>query len=423
MHHTIMSPEVTTSIENRELSAIEARCRLKAEGARWAAERQRRLHDGHPFSVAIEPVDRRIIERAKQLGCFLWMCGPTRPQPGDLELFELLGAWFEVAADTVTLLRECDGQLHDEEHLFRQCLEVAAEAQSALRSSVMAIEAPPDDDQRAIYDWLRTAAADSHIFIERYLRADDPADPYGLTQIQNRLRGLGEACQDVLGRRRRRTRWLNRLRYHAGLIASGGGTEHDWNIVALVADEMVEDGVAPSNREIRGTILPIVDGVPQRDGLPWGFQLVLREIENYLARRAIPSHGEVDLPPTEETLAVRRFLRGTRLVIVGGDRRDHAQQALQDAFALEDLIWLESREHQSVERFKPYILHDKVKAVILLIRWSGHSFGSLKRFCARHGKLFVRLPGGYSPNQVASQISVRLSRQSRDTAMPSGESH
>jgi hypothetical protein len=43
----------------------------------------------------------------------------------------------------------------------------------------------------------------------------------------------------------------------------------------------------------------------------------------------------------------------------------------------------------------------------VLTRWSSHSYGELKRFCDRHGKLFVWLPGGYSPNQFASQIMAQ----------------
>jgi hypothetical protein len=47
--------------------------------------------------------------------------------------------------------------------------------------------------------------------------------------------------------------------------------------------------------------------------------------------------------------------------------------------------------------------------VLLAIRWSSHSFGDVKRSCDRHGKPMVRLPGGYSPNQVAAQILAQCS--------------
>lgn len=390
-----------------DLSVIEAQCRLKAEGARWAAERQRRMHNGIPFSVAIEPHDRELIERAKQLGCFLWMCGPASPQPGDLGLFDALGSCLEAAADAAKLLRECGEQLDDEDELLKRCFEVAAEAQSALRSAVIALDGPADDDQQSIYEWLRSAANDKQIFIERYLRADDFADPYSSTDIENRLGAVREACQGVFARRRQRTRWLNRLRYHAGLVGGNGGTEHDWHVIALVADEMVTGGVAPSDPEIRAVMLPIIDALPQRDGLSRGLHLVVREIENYLASRPAPPTGQNESSPSNEVETVRNFLKGKRLVLVGGDQRDNARLALKEAFALDDVIWLDSQPHQSLDRFKPHILHDKVKIVALLIRWASHSYGELGRFCQRHGKMFVRLPTGYSPNQVANQIMAQ----------------
>jgi hypothetical protein len=49
--------------------------------------------------------------------------------------------------------------------------------------------------------------------------------------------------------------------------------------------------------------------------------------------------------------------------------------------------------------------------VLLAIRWSSHSFGDVKRFCDQFGKPLVRLPAGYSPNQVAVQILAQCSAQ------------
>ena len=53
-------------------------------------------------------------------------------------------------------------------------------------------------------------------------------------------------------------------------------------------DEMVGEGVPPSDREIRDLLLPVIDDLPDRDDLPHGFQLVLREIDRYLATRGRP---------------------------------------------------------------------------------------------------------------------------------------
>jgi hypothetical protein len=386
-----------------DLTAIEARCRLKAEGARWAAGRQRCLNGGIPYSTAIEPRDKELIERAKTLGCILWMNGPSSPHPNDLALFDVLGSCFDVAGDAAALLRECASDVEDEE-LFKQCLDVAAEAQSALRSAVMAVEAPTDADQQSLFEWLRTTAAEEGIFVQRHLRADDPADPYISADIQHRIQVIRAACQAVIDHRVQHTRRLNRLRYHTKLICENGSNDHDWKIVAQVADEMVRDGVPPSNREIRDAMMPILDALPMGNGFPPAFVLVVREAERYRATRTSQSPDRADVEPSAHVLAVRKCLEGKTIVIIGGDLVGHRRQAIKEAFALGDLVWVESRHHQSIERFKPAIVRPDVKIVVLMVRWASHSYHELKPFCDQHGKLFVRLPGGYNPNQLASQI-------------------
>jgi hypothetical protein len=75
------------------------------------------------------------------------------------------------------------------------------------------------------------------------------------------------------------------------------------------------------------------------------------------------------------------------------------------------LIWIETRAHESIEGFEPYVARPNVAAVVLAIRWSSHSYGEVKDFCDKHGKPLVRLPGGYNVNQVAAQIMSQCSER------------
>jgi len=386
-----------------DLSGLEVRYRLKAEGARWAAERQRCINQGLPVRTAIVPRDEELIAKAKQLNCFLWANGPNAPRLDNLDLFNVLAECFEAAADAVKLLRDYAVQVEDGD-LFKQCLELAAEAQSALRSAVMAVGGRNDEDQVSLYDWLRTTATEYETFVKRYMCADDLADPYSGADIQSRIQAIREACQKVLDRQKLRTDQVKRVRYHAKLVDAGGGTDHDWQTIVRVVDEAVRDGMPPSNREIREALLPIIDSLSVSDEFPPSFHLVLREAKKYQAEQNTQLPCMNDVEPTADVQAVRKFLEGTTLVIIGGDSRDHSQQSIKDVFTLKEVLWLPSREHQSVERFKPYIKRDDVKVVVLLIRWASHSYGDLKPVCDLHGKLFVRVPGGYSPNQIANNI-------------------
>src|SRR5205085_7156576 len=103
-----------------------------------------------------------------------------------------------------------------------------------------------------------------------------------------------------------------------------------------------------------------------------------------------------------------------------GERRPSAVDALAQAFGLRELIWIETREHQTHAVFEPYVARDDVAAVVLAIRWSSHGFGEVKEFCDKYGKPLVRLPAGYSPNQVAyhllRQVGDRLGIRSAAVA-------
>ena len=187
-------------------------------------------------------------------------------------------------------------------------------------------------------------------------------------------------------------------------------TTTGWRCITVV-DEIVSEGVPPSNREIRELLLPIIDELPAWDEFPHRFRLVLREIDRYLGARVAPTRSPVVHEPSDEVKAAARLLGGTSIVLIGGNRRREAQESLRRALALKDLIWIETKEHQAVGTFEPLIARADVALVLLAIRWSSHAFGDVKTLCDQHGKLLVRLPGGYNPNQVAAQVLLQSSAQ------------
>jgi hypothetical protein len=394
------------------LPAIEARCRLKAEGIRWAATRHRRLADGADFRAEVAPKDREIVDRARQVpDCYLWMNSPDFTMTREPALLENVGGCFEAVADAVALVRGMLGDIEGHREFFEQALDVLAEAQSALRVAIGRIDGPTDPDQFRVYGWLRGTAAREQIYIHRHMRIDDPADPAHLPEIEARIEALDASVQGARQRIKRRKSRLNRLRYHVKLIGEGAGSEHDWRKVAEAVEEMVNDGVPPSNVEIREAVLSILDRMPDLGDMPRGFALAVREIDRYLATRVTPSEMAVADVSTAEIKEAARLLAETSVVLIGGSRRPDAHDALRTALGLKELFWIETREHESIDSFEPYIARPEVALVLLAIRWSSHSFGEVKRFCDRHDKPLVRLPAGYNPNQVAVQILSQCSEQ------------
>ena len=126
---------------------------------------------------------------------------------------------------------------------------------------------------------------------------------------------------------------------------------------------------------------------------------------------ATPCKPSITHEPTAEVREAGRLLAGRSVVLIGGKRHREAQESLRKSLGLRDLVWIETKEHQAVATFEPMIVRPDVALVLLAIRWSSHAFGDVKELCDRHCKPLARLPGGYSPNQVASQILSQCSDQ------------
>lgn len=401
-------------VTDADLPLIETRCRVKAEGARWAAQRRRRIAEGADYYLEIEPMDREIIEKAKKVpDCFLWMNHPSGPSPSDLGLLDDLGGSFEALADAIALVRALLGESEAEDADFERALNLMAEAQAGVRAAVRASGYNNQDrDQLYAYQWLRGICWRSQIYIRRYMRLTDDADPREWPSIENRIQELDAQVRERQQLRKQYESTLKRARYHAQRLHRGNGADsaHDWQVLIEGVDALVAGGTPPSSTELRELVLPLLDKVPDVP-LPRNVELVLREADRYLATRPAPQAEEERVEPTAEVRQVAAWLAGKVLVLIGGVPRPHAREALRRAFGLAEVDWIETREHESIAPFESHIARPEVGVVLLAIRWSSHAFENVKQFCTRHGKPLVRLPAGYNPNQVAVQIVQQCSGQ------------
>lgn len=398
-----------------ELPMIESRCRLKADASRWSAERKRLLNEGKDFRTDIEPRDRELIGLAKQLpDCFLWMSHPTAPNPNDVGQWHVLAGCFDVLADAVALIRKILEEPEEPHDLFGQAVDLLAEAQSSLRIIVARLEGPPTDhDQARVFGWLKSVAMNRQIFIRRYMRLDDPADPERWIDLRNRIASFQVQSEDGRKKITQRKKALSRLKHKLSQISAMPADERlpHWTSIAADVDELVASGMPPSNLELRDLLVAHVDELPEMATMPKGFQLTLREIDKYLSSmpdKAADADAETTSPQISE---VADMLAGKAVIIIGGDRRPFAAEALERSFLLSELIWIDTRAHESISGFEPYVARPEVAMVLLAIRWSSHSYGEVQDFCRTYGKPLVRLPGGYNPNQVAAQILEQCSQR------------
>lgn len=396
-------PDSRVYDEDRDLESLVGRCRAKAEAARWAAERQRRIHERSESPDEDAPSDPAMVKWAETLtDAFYWARTDDSSSTPDISLLDHVGGCFETVAEGLLLVRDAQ---HRRGGLDRDLL-LLAEAQSALRHSLQRLGAKEDPDQLEVYEWVRDAAARHRLFLERFMRADDVADPAGWPGLLARIET--QAGSRPLSQRQ--TMLLDRLR---SLCTPTKG-ERSWQSIFMVVEELIGEGTPPSSRAVREVLLPLLDDLPEVRDIPRGSRLVLREIDRYLATRHTPSAPVTSQEPTASVREAARLLSGRSIVLIGGLRRPEAQRSLTSALGLRELVWIETKEHQSLTSFEPTIAPPEVALVLLAIRWSSHAFGDVKQYCDRHGKPLVRLPGGYSPNQVAAQILAQCSEKLGD---------
>ncbi len=391
-----------------DLAELEARCRCKAEAARWAAECVRTLRRDNRFEAENAPADRKIQKWANQLADrLLWLSSSGSLGPEDLGPLENVAGCFETVAAALALARDHVDKPEGDPKVLDRLLPLVAEAQSALRSALAGLSAGGDSDQLAVFDWLKETAARQQVYIKRFMRAEECADPAGWPELFARI----EAAPDEDQPGERPAVLIAQLRDQISQSRAAPGAGFDWPGIIQSVANLVAEGVPPSNRAVRELLLPLLEELPDRDDLPSEFQAVLREIDRYLATRPQATSPQAPSPSqsSAEVKEAARLLAGRSVVLIGGDRRREAEDALRKALGLKDLFWVETREHQSIESFQAVVARPEVALVLLAIRWSSHAFGEVKQFCDLYDKPLVRLPGGYNPNQVAVQILAQCS--------------
>lgn len=409
------NPQQDQSPANDSLSAIAARCRLKAEGCHWTLKRLELKARGVDHLAEIAPGDRAILEKAKGQDCYLWMNSASASIPDGWSLYETLAGCFEALAAALTVADSSLEIIVADRLLFEEFLRLVAEAQSAVREAVRRVDGPIDSDQVEAFRWVRNAASKAGIFIDRHMRLEDPADPTGWKDLLEGINGLTEQIEQRTEAIRVQRRLFGKLRYQLEQAVSGDD-DHMWESVARTLDELIRDGIHPSNLEIRELLLPHLEVIPQIANPPKGFELVLRETRLF-------QESLVGDPPEEDAAefipinqAAADMLQGRAVVLIGGDSRPAPKEALERALRLSELVWVPTKHGQPVSSFESYVARPDVAVVMLAIRWASHAFTDVRQICRKYDKPLVRLPGGYSPNQVANQLLNQCSwrlRQSR----------
>jgi hypothetical protein len=413
-----------------DLGLIERRCRIKARACLVAIER--RALEGHPVEAApvVDELDALLAQARALSRCFLWMFYRERVQPQDHALASI-AASYEALAAAAALVKRLD---EVEESLRSADIQVAmsqlAEASSGLRVALASSWlTSPDTDQEEAHQWLRQETLRRDVFMARYMRLEDAADPARAPTLLAEIEAARGRLEQRHERQARTREALQRLRYHARRIEAGGmPSDHDVRRVFETLTTVVAMGVPASDRRLADALSASTAG--RLVGLaPASVQDVLARLASREGEAQDAGREAVPAPErtwSDQVRRVRQWLAGRRVVIIGGEPRPEAGARIEEAFALESADWVRLTEHGSSAPMRPAITHAATAAVLVLVKLTGHQhMDDAMAYARAAGRPFVLLRAGYNPEQIAEAITQQASYQlerspspARDPSLP-----
>ena len=221
----VSSPVNRAKAKHDDLTAIESRCRQKCEAARWAAERLRRAREGYDVDVECAGMAQEMVEWADRLtDCFYWLQSSAGLQPADLSLVDNVGGCFEAVAEALVLVRVMREEHPGNQNVLERSLPLVAEAQSGLRAAFQDLGAADDPDQWEVFEWLKATAARHHVYVKRFMRADEQADPAQWYDLVARIESVRASGKQSRLPESQVERIRNRLKH----VQQGAGHDDDW---------------------------------------------------------------------------------------------------------------------------------------------------------------------------------------------------
>ncbi len=395
------------------LDLIERRCAVKARGCEVAAGLASMGWARREGWTSDEWMRRKyaLLDEARSLPeCFVFCFMPDKPLPSEPAL-EIIARCYDNLASAAGAARQADAT--GEREPVESAVKFLAEADSALRIALdRCWMTSPDRDQEAAHHWLRRKTETDRIYVERYMRLDDPADPTRWEDVRDRLKGLRERMTGAAERHKALRAKFNKVKFHAARAAQQTDSRDaldDWARIDATLRDLVSLGIKPDDARLVTALAPLADAPAPETGSP-DLSLALATVR---ASRASADADAADTddspsdarPPSRTLLRVRELLTGTRMVIFGGEEYDHARERLRAAFALSEVCWVTLREHASSAPLLPEIAERSTVVVVALVKLAGHQhIEDARAWCRQHAKPLVMVKAGYNPEQVAAAI-------------------
>ncbi len=393
------TPESTTA-------EIAARCRLKAEIARAFAEAAT-----HDRVIPVESRSDWLRRSYEHKNCRLWVFD-LKPLPRSV--WVNLASAYEAVAAAADLLARWEQETDPTYERNSEVLHLAAEAQAVLFAATVETGYDRKEyDQIALFVQIREEGVARRLFINRYLRSSDRADPDGGPDLHRRITDAIKKTDKPASGDKEVAKLLKNLRHKLKpLTADPTGRDIDWPGVVRILDELIQEKQVPTSHvELREILIPATTIVPD-EALSPAAARAFAEVDRYLESKAAPEEVTNSVRSySQDVGVVRKLLAGRDVVFIGGLVRPERKDAIELAFDLRELNWVSVPDHSSTALFEAPIARPNVAVVIIATRWICHDYQNVREFCIKHGKHFVKLPAGYHPNQIAAAILSQVGQK------------
>ena len=408
-----------------DLDRVVRRSKWKAEACRWVVER-RSLDSEDAEAPRIKARESELRHGRERLEeCFAWMLDPYRRLPDDARMEQIAECYENTAlAATVMLELQAEGLLDPAPP--SDLLYLLAETQSALLAALGTLDLRGDSDQRDLFFWLKVQTTRHHIYVDRHMRLDDPADfdPAANAARAQRIHDLATVIRERRKERRRKSDLLSKVRYHQRKVLSGDPVpEHDLASIATTVEEWLEAGFPDSDRALAELVRPVGELLDDAE-LPAALGRVIEAAARRSSRKtpasrrsAGPSENDTGAEPRPAVLEQAvALLRGRRATVFGESVDATAQASLAEHLELRDVRWVVLPTEDVEAILETEIASSDTDLVLIATRLPVDVYVTFKELCQDHEKPFVRLPSGYEPSEVAHQVLRQIGRRLRGAA-------
>lgn len=322
-------------------------------------------------------------------------------------------------------------------------LYLLAESQSALLQSLAGAPTRSDSDQRDIFLWLKEQTTRYRIYVDRYMRLDDPADPTLSKDLTERLRRSAREIADRAKGRHERSQVLSKVRYHVRKIVGSSpilsseieSLEHALEAWAELGgernDRHLADALAPLrelSKDASEELLDLLGEYPTRDGRRGkganadgddkGTIRPLRAASTAgISSSQSNSSGVAPDPERAKALLdeVQSLLDTQEVMLLTKPSDDVATAAQVDAlgkalgarkFSVVTIDPAEDVETRAASLRQ--LVESDTQLFLLGIRFESEEYKTFKEACLARERLFVRLPGSLEASAIAHQISRQV---------------